>query len=257
MWAVTMAENRILKLGKRTDFEVHQIEHQLAAYTDCNHGCDLAVLHPVYYRHIYAYGLKKFVRFAVNVWQLPNSGDDLMLALAGIDALEAFIREIGLPTTQRALGVTEDAPLEAVAGVIAQHTGTGVLELQALVFYTDEDLDWTNEKSRVSAEHEQKDTIELELTQATTENWSDYDTVFIGYPIRWHEATWPVDTFIRANDFTGKTVIPFCTSSASDLGDSAKLLAQMAGTGEWLEGVRFPSSVTEDEVINWLDSLAL
>ena len=132
-----------------------------------------------------------------------------------------------------------------------------MLELQALVPYTDEDLDWTNEKSRVSVEHEQKDTIEVELTQITMENWDDYDTVSIGYPIWWHEAAWPVNTFIRANDFTGKKVIPFCTSSASDLGDSAKLLAQMAGTGEWLGGVRFPSSVTEDEVTEWLDSLAL
>lgn len=78
-----------------------------------------------------------------------------------------------------------------------------------------------------------------------------------GYPIWWHEATWPVNTFIRANDFTGKKVIPFCTSFASDLGDSAKLLAQMAGAGEWLDGVHFPSNVTEDEVAQWLDSLAL
>ncbi|MGN0996642.1 MAG: flavodoxin [Candidatus Ventricola sp.] len=74
---------------------------------------------------------------------------------------------------------------------------------------------------------------------------------------RLDEAAWPVNAFIHSNDFTGKKVIPFCTSSASDLGDSAKLLAQMAGTGEWLDGVRFPSGVTEDEVAEWLDSLAL
>ncbi|MGL5514256.1 MAG: iron-containing alcohol dehydrogenase, partial [Sporomusa sp.] len=71
MWASTMAENRIIKLGKKTDFEAHQIEHQLGAYTDCNHGCGLAVISPVYYRHIYSYGLPKFIRFAVNVWQIP------------------------------------------------------------------------------------------------------------------------------------------------------------------------------------------
>ena len=81
--------------------------------------------------------------------------------------------------------------------------------------------------------------------------------MFIGYPIWWHEAAWPVNTFIRSNDFTGKTVIPFCTSSASDLGESGKLLAEMAGTGEWLEGVRFSSNVTEKEVIEWLEGLNL
>lgn len=146
---------------------------------------------------------------------------------------------------------------QSAASAIAQHTGADVLELQAVAPYTDEDLDWTNEQSRVSVEHADKDIIEVELVQTTVENWDAYDTVFIGYPIWWHEAAWPVNTFIRSNDFTGKTVIPFCTSSASDLGESGKLLAEMAGTGEWLEGVRFSSNVTEKEVIEWLEGLNL
>lgn len=146
---------------------------------------------------------------------------------------------------------------QAVADIIVQRTGADVLALEARVPYTDEDLDWTNEKSRVSVEHGEKDAVEVELVEASVDNWAEYDTVFVGFPIWWHEAAWPVNTFIRANDFTGKTVIPFCTSSASDLGDSGKLLAQMAGTGEWLEGVRFSSRVAEDEVNEWLDSLAL
>lgn len=74
MWESTMAENRIIKLGKRMDFECHQMEHQLGAYTNCNHGAVLAVLHPVYYRHIYRDGLPKFQRFAVNVWGIPPGG---------------------------------------------------------------------------------------------------------------------------------------------------------------------------------------
>ena len=109
MWAATMAENRVVKMGKQCDFQVHNMEHQLGAYTDCNHGCGLAVLHPVYYRHICQAGLPKFVRFAQRVWGIDRSGrDDLALAQAGIDALAAFIREIGLPNTLKQLGAKEE-----------------------------------------------------------------------------------------------------------------------------------------------------
>lgn len=91
----------------------------------------------------------------------------------------------------------------------------------------------------------------------TVDNWDDYDTVFIGYPIWWGIAAWPVDGFIEANDFSGKTVIPFCTSASSSLGESGQLLADMAGTGDWQEGHRFSSSVSEDDVQAWLDELGL
>jgi alcohol dehydrogenase YqhD (iron-dependent ADH family) len=116
VWASTMAENRVLKLGKKTDFECHLMEHQLGAYTDCNHGCGLAVLHPPYYRHIYKDGLPKFVRFATNVWGIdPTGKTDEELALAGIDALADFIKEIGLPTTLWELGVTDKQQAEEIA----------------------------------------------------------------------------------------------------------------------------------------------
>lgn len=116
LWASTMAENRIIKLGKKCDFECHQMEHQLGAYTDCNHGCGLAVLHPVYYRHIYREGLPKFVRFAKNVWQLPQKAkSDEEFAADGVEALADFIKELGLPTTLRELGVTEEVPLAEIA----------------------------------------------------------------------------------------------------------------------------------------------
>lgn len=116
MWDATMAENRIIKLGKRMDFQCHQMEHQIAAYTDCNHGAGLAVLHPVYYRHIYKDGLAKFKRFAVNVWGISTEGKtDEGIACAGINALEDFILEIGLPVTLRELGVDEDTDLKAIA----------------------------------------------------------------------------------------------------------------------------------------------
>lgn len=116
LWASTMAENRIIKLGKQCDFQCHQMEHQLGAYTDCNHGFGLAVLHPVYYRHIFAYGLPKFVRFAENVWGIERKGrSDLELAEAGVAALADFIRELGLPTTLRELGITDRAMLKPIA----------------------------------------------------------------------------------------------------------------------------------------------
>lgn len=106
MWTASLAENRIIKTGKTKDFQAHNMEHQLSAYTGCNHGEGLAVLHPAYYRHIYKDGLPKFVRFAENVWGLDRDsyGSDEELALAGIDSLAALIKDMGLPTTLRELG---------------------------------------------------------------------------------------------------------------------------------------------------------
>lgn len=113
-WASAMAENGILKIGKVTDFQCHQIEHQLGAYTDCNHGCGLAVIHPVLYRHIYDANISRFARFARNVWDVQTE-DDAQAARDGIEALAAFIREIGLPTTFAELDIPEDTDLKAVA----------------------------------------------------------------------------------------------------------------------------------------------
>ncbi len=114
-WASSMAENGILKIGKITDFQAHQIEHQLAAYTNCNHGAGLAVIHPVLYRHIYKNGEKRFARFAENVWSIKPGTDECETALAGIEALSDFIREIGLPTTFEQLKISEDVDLRAVS----------------------------------------------------------------------------------------------------------------------------------------------
>ena len=125
MWDATMAENRIIKLGKRTDFQCHQMEHQLGAYTDCNHGAGLAVLHPTYYRHIYKDGLAKFKRFATEVWDISSDGKtDEETARAGIDELERFIREIGLPATLQELGIDGDVDLKAVADSCAVVPGS-------------------------------------------------------------------------------------------------------------------------------------
>lgn len=137
MWEATMAENRILKLGKQTDFMCHQMACQLGAYTDCNHGEGLAVLQPVYYRHIRQDGLSKLQRFASNVWNISAEGKtEEEQALAGVEALADFIKEIGLPTTLRALGADRNTDLKQIAdscsisaGSYRQMTHREILEI--------------------------------------------------------------------------------------------------------------------------------
>ncbi len=145
----------------------------------------------------------------------------------------------------------------AVARTIAEVTGGDLFEITPAEPYTDEDLDWTNEDSRVSREYADESLRDVELSAATPDNWDSYDTVFIGYPIWWGIAAWPTSSFVAANDFTGKTVIPFCTSSSSGLGDSGSLLADAAGTGTWLEGQRFRSGASADDVTEWINGLEL
>lgn len=144
---------------------------------------------------------------------------------------------------------------ENVANYIAAATDADMFELEPTEPYTDADLNWTDESSRVVYEHNNPEDRDVELVSTTVPNWETYDTVFIGYPIWWGIAAWPMDGFIEANDFTGKTVIPFATSSSSGLGDSGKLLAEAAGTGDWLEGERFSSDVSESDINAWIDKL--
>ena len=146
---------------------------------------------------------------------------------------------------------------EAAAGYIADALGADTFEITPAEPYTSDDLNWTDPDSRVVYEYENPDARDIELATDTPENWEDYDTVFIGYPIWRGIAAWPVSSFVEANDFTDKTVIPFCTSSSSGLGESGDLLEELAGTGEWLDGQRFSGDVSESDVTQWLDSLAL
>lgn len=142
-----------------------------------------------------------------------------------------------------------------VAQAIANTTGGDTFELIPVTPYTDEDLDWTADGSRVNQEHDDESLRDIALESTTVDNWAEYDTVYVGYPIWWGIAAWPVNSFIKSNDFTGKTVIPFCTSSSSGLGESCQLLADMAGTGDWQGGQRFQSSVSDEDVAAWVSSL--
>ncbi len=146
---------------------------------------------------------------------------------------------------------------KAVAEMIAEETNGDLFEIQPQDPYSDEDLNWTDENSRVTREYENEDERNVELVSTTVDNWEDYDTVFVGYPIWWGIAAWPVNTFVENNDFTGKTVVPFCTSSSSGLGQSGELLAQVAGSGDWQEGQRFQSRTSASEVQEWLNELGI
>ena len=144
---------------------------------------------------------------------------------------------------------------EKVAKVIAEETGGTLFELEPVDSYSSEDLDWTADDSRVNREHDDESLRSIELMSTSVENWDSYDTVFIGYPIWWGIAAWPVNEFITSNDFSGKTVIPFCTSASSGICESATLLSEMAGTGNWQDGYRFSSSASDSEIIEWLATL--
>ena len=144
---------------------------------------------------------------------------------------------------------------EAVSEQIAENLGADLFEIVATDEYTSDDLNWTDSDSRVSREHDDEALRDVELVSTTVDNWEDYGTILIGYPIWWGIAAWPVNTFVEANDFSGKTVIPFCTSSSSGLGQSGEILAKLAGTGNWQDGHRFSSNPSEADIKSWTDSL--
>ena len=125
MWSSAMAENGILKLGKTTDFQCHMIEHQLGAYTDCNHGYGLAVIHPIVYRHIYKNAIEKFARFAREVWKInPEGKSQEEIVLCGINSLGDFIKEIGLPTKFSEMNISlDEKTISAIAKSMTRTQG--------------------------------------------------------------------------------------------------------------------------------------
>lgn len=144
-----------------------------------------------------------------------------------------------------------------IAGYISAAADGDLFEIVPAKIYTDEDLDWTDQDSRVCREHDNESERNVELAAVAVDNWNEYDTVFIGFPIWWGIAAWPVNGFVEGNDFTGKRVIPFCTSGGSGLGENGDLLENLAGTGTWLEGGEFRSSTAEEDIQIWIESLGL
>lgn len=146
---------------------------------------------------------------------------------------------------------------KSVAEKIAEQTNGELFELKPIEEYTQEDLNYNDSESRVCKEHDDENLQDVELTEVTPEGFDSAEVVFLGYPIWWGSAAWPVNNFVKNNDFTGKTVIPFCTSASSGIGESGNLLEEMAGTGNWQEGQRFRSGASEADVTEWVDSLKL
>lgn len=144
---------------------------------------------------------------------------------------------------------------KSVAEKIAKNLNADIFEIVPEEPYTSDDLNWSNDNSRVSKEHNDESLRDVKLKNTKVDNWENYDTVLIGYPIWWGIAAWPVDTFVKANNFEGKKVIPFCTSASSGLGQSGSLLEKEANSGNWLDGHRFSSSASDSDIKNWTDSL--
>lgn len=142
-----------------------------------------------------------------------------------------------------------------VANKIADNLNADIFEITPEDKYTSADLDWTNDNSRVSKEHDDESLRNVKLVTTEVENWDNYETILIGYPIWWGVSAWPVDTFVKSNDFSGKTVIPFCTSASSSLGQSGELLKSIANSGNWLDGYRFSSNPSDSDIKAWTDSL--
>ena len=144
---------------------------------------------------------------------------------------------------------------EGVAEIIARETNADLVKLEVKNAYTSDDLNWTDKNSRVNREHDNPNSRNVELKNAVIPNFASYDTVFIGYPIWWREASWVLDDFVKKNDFTGKTVIPFGTSMSTGDGTSGNRLKKLTKTGNWVAGQRFSSSYNESEVVDWVKSL--
>ena len=146
---------------------------------------------------------------------------------------------------------------QGVAQTIADTVGADLFEVVPSDPYTSDDLNWTNNDSRVSREHNDEGLRAVALESTDVDGWDDYDTVFIGYPIWWGIAAWPMSSFVAVNDFTGKNVVPFCTSLSSGIGQSGKLLAELADAGTWLDGQRFSHSSSEADIASWVNGLNL
>ena len=146
-----------------------------------------------------------------------------------------------------------------VAQAAATALGADLFEIAPVSPYNDDDLDYDDDSSRVSQEHADESKRNVELTQVTPDGFSSYDTVLLGYPIWWGIAAWPTNGFVAGNDFAGKTVVPFCTSISSPVGESATGLESLASgdAGTWAEGQRFDSGASDDEVRSWVSGLAI
>lgn len=144
---------------------------------------------------------------------------------------------------------------KSVAEKVADQTGSALFEIVPEKPYTNQDLNYNDESSRVVSEYQNEEERNMSLQQAIPDHWDQYDTIYLGYPIWWGIAAWPVDAFVKGVDWNGKTVYPFCTTFSSGVGNSAELLKKEANGGDWKEGIRFAEHPDDQEITEWLDSI--
>lgn len=142
-----------------------------------------------------------------------------------------------------------------VAEKIAKDLNAALFKIEPQEEYTSGDLDYSDSNSRVSKEHDDETLRNVKLKKTSVDDWDRYDTIIIGYPIWWGIAAWPMEAFVKANDFNEKTVIPFCTSASSGLGESGKLLESVSNGGKWLEGYRFSSNASDSQIKAFMDKI--
>ena len=209
-------------------------------------------------------------REALGAAGIGAMGTLLALAGCGSSASSGSEGDTGSAETTDAATVTDEATgsvlvayysatgnTRAVAERLADDLGADLFEVEPEEPYTDDDLNFNDDSSRVVREHEDESQRDVPLAQVTPDGFEGYDTVLVGYPIWWGEAAWPIDGFVSGNDFGGKRVITFCTSQASGIGDTTETLSALAGTGDWEEGQRFSEDPDEAEVDDWSESLGL
>ncbi len=144
---------------------------------------------------------------------------------------------------------------EKISKELANNLNADIFKIEPVDDYTSADLDWTNNSSRVTKEHNDETLRDIKLKNTKIDNWQNYDIVLIGYPIWWGIAAWPVNSFVKSNDFSGKIVIPFCTSASSSIGNSGKLLENDADSGDWMEGQRFSSNASSSDIKKFSEDL--
>lgn len=144
---------------------------------------------------------------------------------------------------------------KSVAEKVADQTGSALFEIVPEKPYTNQDLNYNDESSRVVSEYQNEEERNMSLQQAIPDHWDQYDTIYLGYPIWWGIAAWSVDAFVKGVDWNGKTVYPFCTTFSSGVGNSAELLKKEANGGDWKEGIRFAEHPDDQEITEWLDSI--
>ena len=141
-----------------------------------------------------------------------------------------------------------------IAEKVAENLGADIFEIVPEEIYSEADLDWTNDDARATREHDE-DMRDVPLASTEVPGWENYDTVILGYPIWWGVSAWATDAFVKAVDWNGKTVYPFCTSHSSGIGDSDILLRKQANGGDWKEGFRFFQDATDETISKWTDTI--